>query len=1355
MTQGCRLLPVGCKKARNHACPILLVRSAGLRWMEMAKNLLGGLTLIVALGFTSAAALALDPPPGKPPVRNYSMAEYGGALVNWAVRQMPDQRMVVAGGEGLVIFDGANWQAIPTRHHNRIRAMEIDADGRIWIGSPNEIGYYEQGVDGGLLYHSVVEHLAEDQRTFGDIYSLQLINGAVYFHALRHLFRWRDGELSVARFTGDVVVVTANHHDRYLVWFGGQLYDYTEFPEYGAMLEPDPDWRLPEGTRPSFLTSWPDGRLLMGTVADGLFWLSDGVPEPVETPFDFSGAWPQRALPTPDGGMLVATRHDGLFVLGPAGEALEQISRRSGLKVNHIFDMALDHENGLWLAKHGAIARVDLFSGRRVYDADFGLSSADALVPFQGRWVIGGQGGLSLLKADGHDASRLDIIDATVPQVFDVLDDGDGLLVTGSGGVHRMVPDLVNMGLIEHERLLTDTNAYGMTRSRLRDAIYVDMDGGLGVLLNSEDGWRSLGRIDGVRHRASTVAEDTAGRVWVGTLAGRYYRLVWQDDSLTVEAELTAEHGVPDGYAWAFNLGERMVLGTGQGGYRPIAPDAMGIEPDPDFRNDELGEPRGIYRLSLASDGQVVGGIGPGGTLWRGTLGEDGRFDWHGRWLTDLEPAINWFIDEHRGYLWIGRHPGLLRLDWPPPEPDIEPSRLQMVRAGFPDQNQWLIAGPGANGIEAVLPASAGSLRFEYALSSYTAPHLSEYRVRLEGLEREWSRWSKESRRDYTNLPGGDYVFRVQARNAAGMIFESEPLVFRVQPPYYLSPLAWGIYALTAVMLLMLAARLGHRVRERNLLAQQKILSEQVAERTAEVRAQAREIRRISDARARFFANVSHELRTPLALTRGPLQEMARIGGDRLDEEMKQYLNVALRNSESMQSLIGQIMDLQRLESRRMPLRLIEVELAVIVRGIVDRFAVQARLRHIDLNCEGDDEPLRLVCDQAHVDTMLSNLLSNAIKFTPDGGQVTVRLARVKGLIELSVVDTGPGIDPADQHTIFERYRQGEQTSASHPGTGIGLALARELAELHGGSIRVESEPGKGACFTLQIPTDLQPNAAASEPPGAVEAPAGAVHEQFAEDIDELSSEDIPCVLLVEDNAELRAFLRLRLGSSYRIEEAADGAEGLKRARELTPDAIITDGLMPVMDGLAMTGEIKSDPELAFVPVLMLTSRASPEDTVRGLESGADDYLSKPFDSTELAARVAGLIASRRRLKSHLEKSAPSEAEVSQSPFLAQVNSLLEAHLSDSSLSIQDWSDLLHMDRTTLYRRLKSETGQSPEEYLREKRLQTAARLLRERAGNVAEVADAVGFASVSHFSRRFRERFQSSPAAYSRNNQA
>ena len=1327
--------------------------SPGARWLAKALPSLG--TLVVLLLALTTSCPALEPPPGKPPVRNYTMSEYQSHLITWKMAQAPDQRIVVGGGDGLVIFDGAGWQAIPSRHSNRVRAMDIDEAGRIWAGSPDEFGYFEAGADGGLVYQSLIDDLPDELRNFGEALNVHVIGDSVYLQALRHLFRWQDGELSIFQSWDAVFRTSLVHRDRLMVLVRNRFYDFTELPGNvgpdGTPPEPEPGWSMPQGPRLSVLSSWPDGRILMGTVADGLFWLSDGEPLAIETDFDFSEAWLYRAIPAPDGGILVASRRQGLFHLGPDGRAIEHLTHRNGLLTNTIADLIIDHENGVWLAQEGVIARVDLFGGRRIYDADFGVSATKELVPFQGRWVIGGNGGLSVLSADGHDASRLQRIETPILEAFGVLEDGDGLLVGGTDGLRRVVPDLENLNLMEHELLLADSTAYRMLRSRFRDAVYVELDSGVGVIVKTDEGWRSLGKVEGVNRRTDTIAEDAAGRVWVGTSVGRYFRLAWQGDELVLEAELTAEHGVPEDYAWAFNLGERMVLGSSLGAYRPVAPNGLSVEPDPDFGNEQLTWPGMIYRLFAASDGQVVGSIGSGGTLWRGTLSEGGRFDWQGRWMTDLEPAVNWFIGKRGDHLWIGRYPGLLRLDWPPVEREVKPSRLQVVGAGFPDAEQWLIAGPGVNSLGADLPARSGSLRFEYALTSYSAPDLTEYRVRLEGLERDWSRWSRESRRDYTNLPGGDYVFQVQARNSAGRTFESAPLAFRVQPPFYLTSLAWGIYVLIGLMLLALAARFGQRLRERKLLAQQRVLAQQVAERTAEVRAQAREIRQISDARAQFFANVSHELRTPLTLTRGPLQELARISGASLDQESKQYLEVALRNSEAMHSLIGQILDLQRLDAGRMPLTLIQLDLAMVVRGIVDRFVVQARLRQIELSCKGADAPLPMICDQAHVDTMLSNLLSNAIKFTPEGGRVTVWLTQSADHVELSVTDTGPGIDPADHQAIFERYRQGEQSSASSPGTGIGLALVCELAELHGGQVLVDSQPGQGACFRLQIPTDLPPNALSNQPPDAVEAVVDLMQDPSDVGVDELSDEDVPCVLLVDDNAELRAFLRLRLGRSYRIEEAADGAEGLEKARSIIPDAIITDGLMPVMDGLAMTRAIKDDPELAFVPVLMLTARAAPEDSVRGLEAGADDYLAKPFDSAELAARVSGLIASRRRLKTRLESSGPIAPELSESPFIVQVDEVLDDHLADPRFTIRDWADLLHMDRTTLFRRLKSEIGQSPEEYLREKRLQAAALLLTERAGNVAEVAEAVGFASVSHFSRRFRERFDTTPAAYAR----
>lgn len=435
-----------------------------------------------------------------------------------------------------------------------------------------------------------------------------------------------------------------------------------------------------------------------------------------------------------------------------------------------------------------------------------------------------------------------------------------------------------------------------------------------------------------------------------------------------------------------------------------------------------------------------------------------------------------------------------------------------------------------------------------------------------------------------------------------------------------------------------------------------------------------------------------------------------------------------------------------------MTLRLVRSDLAFAVRRVVERFAVLARAESIELISVGMDAPCWAVFDPRHLDTMVSNLLSNAMKFTPADGTVRVELIEDSGRFRIAVEDSGPGIAEADQSDIFERYRQGSRSAPGGGGTGIGLALVSELIELHGGEVRLTSVPGDGARFTLDLPGDIEPMEGESD-----WAPESVVAESMMARLEppglETEQTDAPQILLVDDNAELREFLRLRLGRAFRIVEAENGVRGLEQAREHLPDLIVTDGMMPELDGLGLTRAVKADPELDFIPVLMLTARGESDAIVRGLAAGADDYLAKPFDGAELAARINGLIASRRRLKARLQ----AEFEASDQPinvesdFVKAAERVVEESLSDPGFSVRDWASLLHMDRTTLFRKLKEETGQSPDDYLREARMQRAAELLGRRAGNVAEVAEAVGFASVSSFSRRFRERFGQTPASFRR----
>ncbi len=656
--------------------------------------------------------------------------------------------------------------------------------------------------------------------------------------------------------------------------------------------------------------------------------------------------------------------------------------------------------------------------------------------------------------------------------------------------------------------------------------------------------------------------------------------------------------------------------------------------------------------------------------------------------------------------------------------------------------------GPGQSQ-PAPLPHGPEALRFEYALASYVRPEKTLYRSILEGHDQDWSRWSTEARRDYTNLGGGAYQFKVQARNVLGAVSESSAYAFSVSPPWYLSGAALAAWLIALMVLLWSAALLGQRHRQQRLLATQQQLENKVAERTAEVRQQARELRELGEAKSRFFANVSHEFRTPLTLARGPLEDLARGEAGPLSDDAKRYVGMALRNTETMQGLIGQILDINRLEAGRMPISVTRDDFAAHVKNIADEFTGPASQQGIALSVNGPDQPLMADFDPGHMATVLRNLLGNALKFTPRDGTITVDLAQEDSQIVLRVTDTGYGIDAKDLAHIFERYYQGDQTHAGQPGTGIGLALVQELVELHQGTVRAESTPEQGSCFTVNFPNSLpelknQPVVAEPQMDGAPALADADANAWLAD----AGDEDVPTVLVVDDNAELRAFLNMRLRGSFRVLEAGDGQAGLEIARTELPDIVVTDVMMPKMTGLELTAALKSDPQTDFIPILMLSARTTRRDTVAGLEQGADDYLAKPFDSAELATRVAGLIASRRKLRQMMQ--AEPDPEPNRSPFLVSAHTVVMENLGDPQFGARDWADLLHMDRTTLYRKLKAETDQSPEEYLREQRLLRAAELLKSRSGNVSQVAVAVGFNSISYFSKRFKERFNQTPATYS-----
>ena len=529
------------------------------------------------------------------------------------------------------------------------------------------------------------------------------------------------------------------------------------------------------------------------------------------------------------------------------------------------------------------------------------------------------------------------------------------------------------------------------------------------------------------------------------------------------------------------------------------------------------------------------------------------------------------------------------------------------------------------------------------------------------------------------------------------------------------------------------------------------------------------EERRLSDMKTQFLANISHEFRTPLTLLFGPLNDLVQGRFGVLPGAARAQLTKMQRNSHRLLRLINQLLDLSRLDAEAMTLQTRRHDLNHFARLIVAQFESLATVRGLTLCYEGPKTPLPFAFDADKVEKILTNLVSNALKFTEPGGQIWVHLTQEPdGATRLVVRDTGVGIAPEHQAHLFDRFYQVDTTTRRrYEGSGIGLALAHELVTLHGGTLTVESAAGVGTAFTVRLPQQV-PSSSLAQPPTTVTPLRTTTAMEAADAALEAADttppakpadikEDATLVLIVEDNADMRAYLRAHLEKTYTVAEAAHGKEGLDRACALVPDLVVADVMMPEMDGFALCGALKTDARTSHIPVILLTARADAESRLTGITTGADAYLAKPFLAEELLALADNLIEGRRALRakfSQLTAEDPAAAVTPALPpaeaaFLASAQALIAQHFTESTFSVDQMAAALNLSGRQLRRKVKSLTDTTPLDLIRHHRITHAARLLRHEGHSVKEAAYAVGYSSTSHFSRAFSAAYGMPPSAY------
>lgn len=504
-------------------------------------------------------------------------------------------------------------------------------------------------------------------------------------------------------------------------------------------------------------------------------------------------------------------------------------------------------------------------------------------------------------------------------------------------------------------------------------------------------------------------------------------------------------------------------------------------------------------------------------------------------------------------------------------------------------------------------------------------------------------------------------------------------------------------------------------------------------------------------AKLQFFTNISHELRTPLTLIADPVNYI--IHDDNLNSQQRSMLQIVQRNVLVLTQLVSEILDFRKVQNGKMELRLSDFNLAESMKQWIKLFSASAQKKHIAISMDAPDT-IMLRADQDKIERICYNLLSNALKYTSEGGEITLTAKEENGRVMISVADNGCGISSDELPYIFDRFYQAKNAGR---GTGIGLAIVKAFTELHHGEVSATSIEGKGSTFTIHIPVRQkgevtnQPTEKIEqlvEPSSAEEVPNQARH------IDELIQPyqtDKPEVLIIDDNIDIRTYLRSVLSEKYNVSEAADGKAGLELARKIVPDIVLSDIMMPVMDGLAFCRQLKTDKAISHIPVILLTARSLDEQRAEGYEHGADAYLSKPFSLRLLLSRIDNLIESRKKLNQTWSKGVEDDEignisnEIDKS-FLKQLRKIIQENLANSDLSVEQIGDEIGLSRVQLYRKVKALTGYSPVEIVRKARLTRARHLLQTTERTVSEVAYAVGFSTPSYFSKCYKDEFGENP---------
>jgi signal transduction histidine kinase/ligand-binding sensor domain-containing protein/DNA-binding response OmpR family regulator len=818
-----------------------------------------------------------------------------------------------------------------------------------------------------------------------------------------------------------------------------------------------------------------------------------------------------------------------------------------------------------------------------------------------------------------------------------------------------------------------------------------------------------------------TIEQGNANELWIGTETNGLYKLNSLNN--TIDKIESVNSNVKSLY---FD-GSVLLIGTNGDGLQVFNPKEKTVQK---------------FTTAEGLPNNVIYGILPDeeGYLWVSSNKGISKLKFQDNTISVIENYSNYdglqafefntgaYFRDQNGVLYFG---GLEGLNWfNPNQLSFNPIKPKTVISGFEIFNQDRKLVPGQQ-----LQHNENTVTFTFSSLHFSQPERNQYRYKLLNNDSDWIDAGNNNTAHYTNLPPDDYVFQVISSNYDG-VWNTEPTTysFTILKPWYATNLAKGMYAL---LFLLFGFYLYRYLKWRWEIKTQLRLEHEETER----------LKKLDEFKTKLYTNISHEFRTPLTLISGPIEN--QLAKAKLSKDDKKELSLVKQNADRLVGLVDQMLDLSMIDSGQRKLAIKQGNLTILLKQLISAFQYKADKKNIAISSR--IKGLKNVWyDTDIIEKVISNLLSNAIKYSPENSTIVFEASNQDGVAVLSIINQTDYVGKKDLSKLFQRFYQDNRLSE---GVGVGLALVRELVSLSKGTIIANNIDDNKIQFTVSVPveyTAFEKDALVFD--DKIESTEPPTNPQT-----ENVEKENPLLLIVEDEADIRAFIISIFKNNYQILEAENGEIGIAKALEKMPDLIISDIMMPEIDGIQLCNTLKTNELTSHIPIILLTAKVGEENEIEGIKTGADAYVTKPFKSEKLKIRVEKLIETRRQLQRHFSKTLSINPELSltstESDFLKRLQNVLDEHITEPDFTSERFGKLMHMSRTQLHRKLKAISGMSASEFIRSQRLKLAIRLLKETDASISEIAYQVGFNTPSYFSKCFKEVYNCTPNEYLSNN--